>query len=152
MGVWSSMGMANGLVDSAGVVENSATKVGGAALNAVKSALSNIANELDSSPDFTPSIRPILDLSGVQESASGIYKLFPNKPLNLDSTIQLANQTRSAIEDSSDGSPTNGTNETSTDISFVQNITSPKALSPSEIYRNTKNLFSKAKDEFNNVD
>ncbi len=33
------------------------------------------------------------------------------------------------------------------DIKFVQNNTSPKALSPNEVYRNTKNVLSLAKEE-----
>ena len=84
------------------------------------------------SSDFEPTIRPVLDLSGVESGASSLNSMF--------STGHALSIRGDISEVSGDASGRiagfGGT------YNFTQNNYSPKALSRLEIYRQTKNQFS----------
>ena len=78
--------------------------------------------------DMNPTIKPVLDLSQVEEQASKIQELLPQddiqENLSANMTTQLAGR---AVQ----GAQSN--------VVFNQYNTSPKALSETEIYRQTHN-------------
>ena len=102
--------------------------------NAVKSIKTLIEEGIDSQP----TIRPILDLSDVEQGTKSINSIFSkNQALAINSRMnhQQFDDKGYQNEQSKDGAT----------YSFVQNNYSPKALSRLDIYRQTKNQFSALK-------
>jgi len=101
---------------------------------------------LSNMDEFNPVITPVLDLSQVQNGSRNLAGLFKSgASLDVEmSTSQasiLATRTRDE-EISSDTIDTTGR-----EVTFNQVINSPKALSTSDIYRNTRNQLTMAKEE-----
>ena len=72
LGKDSDLGMANGLLNFAYLVEDSSREVANSALSAVTSSISKITSLLDDELDTTPTITPVLDLSQIQNGVYGI--------------------------------------------------------------------------------
>lgn len=97
-----------------------------------------------------PTIRPVLDTSNVANGMRSMSSLFSrNSTVKLSGNASVARDTIASADASKETQ--NGVNSaTSTSssgstYSFVQNNYSPKALSKSEIYRQTRNQFSMLK-------
>lgn len=104
------------------------------ALNGLRTTLSLISEAVSSDIDVDPVITPVLDLTNIQSGARRLN--------NLISTNPMVGANRFAVNEV----PQNvGENTGSNGITFVQNNYSPKALSRSEIYRQTRNQISVAK-------
>lgn len=145
VGLQSAKGLAKGFDDGNSEVEYSATKMAKTAVDNVTKTLSRLDA---SSVDLHPTIRPILDLSDVEKKAKTI-------PGILSPTIT----TDTAYDKASDISSRYGQKATTVveeqkvvvqeqkpSMSFTQINNSPKALSPAEIYRQTNNQLSRAKE------
>lgn len=117
-------GMINALIDAAPAVELAAERMANGAIEGSTSQLSKLSSIVVDDMDITPIITPQLDLSNITAGAKRISSL-------------LGNQSITAESDQ------NGTG--SATYNFTQNNYSPKALSRSEIYRQTKNQFSQLK-------
>lgn len=76
-------GMVAGLTKYAGTVKNAATNVGDVAMNSVSKAISGISNIFDSDFSSQPTIRPVLDLSNIQNGATRINSLLGQPSLAL---------------------------------------------------------------------
>ena len=104
------------------------------ALDGLRSTISLMSEAISSDLDTDPVITPILDLSRVSAGA---------KILN---GLVNANPTIGANRFTLNSTPQNeGENASNSGMTFIQNNYSPKALSRTEIYRQTKNQFSAAK-------
>lgn len=97
-----------------------------------------------------PTIRPVLDTSNIANGMRSMSSLFSrNSSVKLSGNASVARDTIASADASRETQ--NGVNsDTSTSssgstYSFVQNNYSPKALSKSEIYRQTRNQFSMLK-------
>lgn len=97
-----------------------------------------------------PTIRPVLDASNVTSGVRNMSNLLSrDSSVRLSGNVSEARKTISYADQSRANQ--NGTNTTSTagtsgpSYSFTQNNYSPKALSKSEIYRQTRNQFSMLK-------
>lgn len=96
--------------------------------------------------DSEPTIRPILDLSDVRKGAAFLNGMMADS----DSRISFGTSYSSAKEASS-GYKANqeasgsGFTANHTEVTYIQNNTSPKALSSAEIYRQTNNQLSRTK-------
>lgn len=134
-----------------GIEKNGQTPIRSAANNArniVKTfsdAISNISDEIDTSMDFNPTITPIIDLSDVDKGVNSIDSMLGEQfGLNL---APLINSTSKAMYSNNQ----NGSETASNPVNVVnnydmtQNNYSPKALSQIDIYRQTKNQFSRLK-------
>lgn len=143
VGAWSSEGMAIGLEKSAPMVTNAAENVGDGALNAMRKSLSNLKNAVATDMDFTPTIRPILDLSNVQKNSALIGGMLTPPTLKVDDSYAYAASIATAQREFED-SRNNGDDDWPTGDTYIFNQTnnSPKALSAAEIYRNTNNQLS----------
>lgn len=145
LGRFSDEGMAKGLDKYSKVVNASAADVGEGAMLALRKTLSGLGDGLNSGLDMNPMIRPVLDLSSIRKDAEQIGGMFRQQPIVLDATVRRA-------QDAADGFQANQdlADELSGDggdsFTFNQYNTSPKALSSAEIYRQTKNQLSKAKE------
>ena len=136
IGRWSDLGLAKGLTDYASYALRAASEVGDGAIDAMQSSFGNISNVITGDIDLDPVIRPVLDLTDVTNGAKQIGSMFANQKVG----VSGANGQNGGTVDS------NGKT-----FSFVQNNYSPKALSRTEIYRQTKNQFSAMKGAVNNA-
>lgn len=146
VGEFFSMGFAEGIVERISAVSLAGERAADGAVEPVKEAvdaLTDIINSEDFNVD--PVIRPVVDLSDVQNGAREISSLM-NRSYNLSSINDLA-LGASASFNANKQSKVNGEyamekGETGVKYVFNQYNTSPKALSRSEIYRQTNNQFS----------
>lgn len=149
MGKFLDIGLANGMTAYTSVVTNAADDIGSDALDSINTVISAIMDTLNSDMDMNPTITPVLDLSNIQNGANTISDLF-NKSVAVNANnASRANVRRSNVSGTSDNMDTNGQN--AQNFVFTQNNYSPKALSRSEIYRQTKNQFSQMKGLVANV-
>lgn len=94
--------------------------------------------------DFDPTITPVLDLSVVKKDAADLVKLLELPVLDVSSAMSKAQAAKTSV-DSSRADSMDDTGATGgTTYNFTQNNTSPKAIPPAEVYRNTKNIISRA--------
>lgn len=123
------------------------TAIGDTMLSATSRSIDKIKDAVSMNLDMNPTIRPTLDLSGVQSNANRISGMFGGQTLSIDTTYAkaaAAANERQAAEDAKSEQVTAGAPASKT-INFTQNNNSPKALSREEIYRQTNNQLSKAK-------
>ena len=112
-----------------------------ASANMAKSARIGLDNAIQKmnvslgSIDDQPTIRPVLDLSDVETKSRRLNSLFSRtQALSISTGIQTEKDRKLQNEDSN--------KPLSNSYNFTQNNYSPKALSRTEIYRQTKNQFS----------
>lgn len=120
-------------------VWNAGTTVGETMLDSVSKAISGASDLIDSNMDISPVIRPTMDLSAIQNGVNST-----NSMLGKVRGFNLSGYIPAGMTDTIHQSR-NGSNMTEQNFNFTQNNYSPKALSRSEIYRNTNNQFSMIK-------
>jgi len=145
VGMYADEGLAAGLRSFAGVVVSSAKEVGESAIFALRSAISNISNIIESGVDVSPVIRPVLDLSNIEAGGQWIDNMFSQKQGLSVASINAKLPVIGQITKSTDVANPESTKATQGNVSFVQNNYSPKALSRIDIYRQTKNQISAMK-------
>ena len=128
-------------------VSQSGTDLGNAAVNATTLALESLMDLVNNGIDTTPTIRPVIDLSDVESGVTALNGLMTApRTLSLAGSINRVNSVSNSMNDSSSDSAASNQNGGKTVVqNFTQNNYSPKALSRSEIYRDTKNLFATMK-------
>ena len=135
VGRYSDEGFAAGLKKYSNLVTSSSEEVGKIALDSLRDSFAKISDFINTDIDTQPTIRPVLDLTSVQNGAKKLSTLFSrNKALNISTSIQGRTDEAEAT--------TGSTDNRAPVYSFTQNNYSPKALSRIEIYRQTKNQFS----------
>jgi len=148
VGGWSVDGLVDGLEKYSYKVDDAAERVGSDAIVALERSLGNLNQVIDGKIELTPTIRPILDLRKVEQGASQLSAIMRNQPITVPFEFKRATE----ISNGRFMPPVSrGTTEQQpvttivNDYSFVQNNSSPKALSEVEIYRQTKNQISSVK-------
>ena len=138
IGEYAVLGLANGLRECSYISEQASEDVGNNALNNLNSIIRNMYDIITSDMDFQPTIRPVLDLSGVEAEAVKLNTMFSR---------QQAMQINSSMTSRGISGSQNRSNDpvAGNTYQFTQNNYSPKALSSSEIYRQTNNQFSRFK-------
>ena len=124
-------GLVRGLEDYRSKVTSAASDLGYAANNSLGGSISKVIDDMSENGDFV--IRPTLDLSLLTAQAQSIGSI-----LNSNALLRASNQQTILAAANA------RTQQQPTQV-FNQYNTSPKALSETEIYRQTKNLFSTAK-------
>ena len=118
-------------------ISNGEDMTSSAAISMVQNTITKIAEAVDQGIDAEPTIRPVLDLSGVEDGTKRISAMFSrNQALSIGRSMNRSSITspdQNGAETSSDGGNT---------FNFTQNNYSPKALSRVDIYRQTNNQFS----------
>jgi hypothetical protein len=147
LGKYTGQGLINGLASTATTVYKQAQFVGTMAYDGLKSTISKMSDIVLDNINTDPTIRPVLDLSAVKKDASLIEGLI--RPSDISIGTSYAQASSIALNNkvaAQQAAPTQEvTNKSDTNITFVQNNNSPKALSASEIYRQTKNQISAVK-------
>lgn len=148
LGEMSDEGLAKGLLDNAGMIDRAGTKVGNTALNAVRESLSDLKNAVATDMDFNPTIKPVFDMSNLKKGAGVIDGLLTPPSLKVGDSFAMANSLALQQEaQAADVELTREENNGKGGDTYNQYITSPKAVSAAEVYRNTKNLISVKKGE-----
>jgi hypothetical protein len=109
-------------------------------------ALAGVANqmttELEGMAEFSPTITPVLDLTGVQKDARLLGSMLATT--SFDQAKLISHTTDVASTEAQPAAPT-----APTEVKFEQNIYAPTALSTNDIYRNTRSQIVLAKEELN---
>lgn len=83
-GNWLGEGLVIGIGQMESAVYNSGFGLGKTATGAISGAISKISDVINSDIDAQPTIRPVLDLSGVESGANAINGMFSNRTLSVD--------------------------------------------------------------------
>lgn len=113
--------------------------MGRKATQGLDDALSTVRDTIEGKVSDHPVIRPVLDLSDVQNGVTTLDSMFSRNRALAVNAIRTKKQTAVETENQ------NGSTKSGPSYNFVQNNYSPKALSRIEIYRQTKNQFSALK-------
>ena len=141
------LGMINGIRAYLRRVGDAGTELGRETIDSMKSAIRHISDIVNREMDTEPTIRPVLDMTNVQNGISEINSLF-TKGLNMSASYNKALSATGNSKNGSvanDGASGNYQQPASNTYSFVQNNYSPKALSRKDIYRQTRNQFAAMK-------
>lgn len=141
------IGFGNGMLDKVAYVNDAADSMTNSMIDSMDYAKSAIQSIIDSDDDFSPVITPVVDLDELQRGGAEVNRLFGGKHgITVDSARIQAGQisaTKAALGELQNGSKEQAPTQNYT---FTQNNYSPKALSRSEIYRQTNNQFSRLKE------
>jgi phage-related protein len=115
-------------------------------INGFKRSLSSAVENLGTTEEFNPVITPVLDLTSVQADAKKMngyiqstQKITP--VLSFKQAQLIAAGTRSQPEETAESVTARG------EVKFEQNIFAPKQLSTNDIYKQTRNQITMAKEE-----
>ena len=129
------LGFVNAIRTYAVKAYNASAEMADSAKTGLGNAIAKVKDMIDNGVDGQPTIRPILDLSDVEEKSHRLNTLFSrSQALTVSTGIAAARGRNLQNEDTN---PNTGNS-----YNFTQNNYSPKALSRTEIYRQTKNQFS----------
>lgn len=129
------LGFVNAIGTYAVKAYNASADMAKSAKTGLGNAIAKVKDMIDNGVDTQPMIRPILDLSDIEEKSHRLNTLFSRSQALTVSTEIAASRERNLQNE--DTNPNTGNS-----YKFVQNNYSPKALSRTEIYRQTKNQFS----------
>ena len=117
---------------------DTSANVASMAKSGLTAAITQIAAWIDSDMDTQPTIRPVLDLSDVEDGARRLNTMFSyTQALAAGKGVTTRRRNSEEEFDNQNGNASQGNT-----YQFTQNNYSPKALSRIEIYRQTKNQFS----------
>ena len=131
-------GLAIGLRDYANLPENEAEVMAEGSLSAVQEAIQQLSGMLDGSIDINPVITPTLDLSEVNARSAALANMFTSRQI----AVRVRADEQQAEMMTQLGNILAEQNAEPRTITFNQTNNSPKALSRTEIYRQTRNGFS----------
>ena len=131
-------GLANGLRENSGFVENEASTMVDNSLVAIQDAIQQLSGMLDGSIDVSPVITPTLDLSEVSARSAALSEMFNGRQI----AIQARNDEQQAEMLNKFGEIIAEQSTEPKSIVFNQTNNSPKALSRTEIYRQSRNAFA----------
>lgn len=145
IGEFSGEGLSIGITKMSSVVGKASAGVANVALTTIKKSMSRVGEALSADMDLSPTIRPVLDLSDIQKNARLIDGLIAPANVNPTSSYNRAAGIAVDTQASNDARIVATNAPTEPVLAFTQNLYSPKALSPVEIYRQTKNQLSVVK-------
>lgn len=127
---------ANAFLEGRTKAYKSGTSLAEASIKGTSDAIRHLASIVNSDIDLQPTIRPVMDLTDVRTKT---------RQLNAMLSTRHAYSIGASMDESNSDSSRVGVSRGNT-YNFTQNNYSPKALSSSEIYRQTKNQFSLVKE------
>ena len=135
VGSYVTLGFARGIDNGTSEIQTSADNMAKTAINSTQKTISKLVDAINTDVDTQPTIRPVLDLSSIEQGTGRLNAMFSrNRALSVSSSIERQNAN---VIQNGDSNAT-----PSAMYQFTQNNYSPKALSRIEIYRQTKNQFS----------
>lgn len=100
MGRYADEGFAVGLNNYAGEVYKASENVGFSAINSMSKAISEISDSIEHDLDNEPKIRPVLDLSEIQNGASRLSEMMNSESFDISGSLRLAQHTSRSIRES----------------------------------------------------
>lgn len=143
-GQYAGEGFVLGLLDKIREVRNAALRVGQSSVDAFGEAIADIS---DITENLDPVITPIVDLSDVMKAADSINDLFSKAVTNVNSNVTSASNSMNR-KNTTNGLQNiqNDDGSGNTNVTFIQNNNSPKALSRIDIYRQTRNQLAQFRE------
>lgn len=143
VGKYADQGLAGGIYKFAGLVTSSISDLGKDAISGFSSVIGRITDAVDSNMDIAPTIRPVIDMTDIEKGSAQINGLFGDTGLSATLSTDKARSISASTGES--GASTQGSDATGAtkEVNYIQNITSPKALSPVDVYRGTRNLLAR---------
>jgi hypothetical protein len=138
IGKYMDEGLAIGLKEYSKLAEDEAGNVADGSLTAIQEAINQLSGLLNGTIDLNPTITPTLDLSDVNARSAALANMFNGRQI----AIQARNDEEQAEMINRLGDVLAEQNSEPRTMTFNQNNYSPKALSRTEIYRQTRNGFS----------
>lgn len=131
-------GLAIGLRNYSNLASDEAGEMAEGSISAVQDAIQQLSGMLDGSIDINPVITPTLDLSEVNARSAALANMFNGRQIAIqaradDQQAEMITQLGNILAEQ---------NSEPRSIVFNQTNNSPKALSRTEIYRQTRNGFS----------
>lgn len=141
VGKYSALGMAVGIKDYSKEVVSASKEVADVALAAMSDAITRAGKTIQNGVDASPVIRPVLDLSNIEAGSKTLDSLVSrNKAYGISASMTAHAEEAVKLRSSSGNADISNGNTT-----FIQNNYSPRALSRTEIYRQTKNQLALAR-------
>ena len=132
------LGLSNGIDQNADMATNSIEDMTYAMLK----SMNTFPDALSDLTDMNPVVTPVLDLTEVQSGAQQMNSILATNPVVATASYgQATSISTQAAQTTDDTTVAPG----ATSIKFEQNNYSPESLSPIDIYRQTKNQISQAK-------
>lgn len=144
LGRFSDEGLANGLYKYSDLVEHSASSVAKSALEAVRGTIAGLSTTIGQEMDLSPTITPVVDLTKLKQGSVQMGRIMTTGRMSVAATYSSANAASSGIQTAKMAVDT--TTGVAPKVSYTQNNYSPKALSTADIYRNTQNQLSTARE------
>lgn len=142
-------GAALGVTNNVGMVTDSMETMATAAIDTLSKSLQNAGSVLSDNIDLQPKITPIVDLTQAKKGFSQLSGLSKDQIINAGvSTSSAASISAANLAAAAQAGliGVGGTN-----LTFTQNITSPKQLATIDIYRQTRNQLSIARGALQNA-
>lgn len=134
-------GAVNGIRDGVPRSDRASRNMAMSMMDSVSRTIDEMSGDFDLL-DINPTITPVLDLDQVARQASGLQGLFGAR---IDPSFNRGQANAVAsLEEAFGGYKSTRTETLVKKVEFNQELHSPKELSASEIYRNTRNLISVA--------
>ena len=100
IGKYTDMGFVNGIKQYAGKVSDATVDMGKGAVGAMSDTLSTIADLVSSDIDSEPTIRPVMDLSNIQNGTNQLFSMMKDVDgYSLSGSLDIANRTGSRINE-----------------------------------------------------
>lgn len=144
-------GLANGITDNTEQGIAAATTMATDTVDALSKGFGNSKDIWNNAfgENADPTIKPVLDLSQVEEQAGRLDEILPKEEITgtlaTTATAQLAGRVARSTPTQTDGNAISETYNQGTSLVFNQYNNSPKALSEAEIYRQTRNQIEQVK-------
>lgn len=143
---WIPPGIVSGIMSRLGLVDSAMETVADTALSSLKLNTRGMEDILLGDLNISPTITPILDLTRMQNEASRIDGLLSVQPIDAGVSLRDAQALSNAVAEAQEGKDDDSKSAEGGDVNFYQYNTSPKAIGAVEVYRNTNNQISLAKE------
>lgn len=144
-------GLANGITDNTEQGIAAASTMATDTVDALSKGFGNTKDIWNNAfgENADPTIKPVLDLSQVEEQAGRLDEILPKEEITgtlaTTATAQLAGRVARSTPTQTDSNAISETYNQGTSLVFNQYNNSPKALSEAEIYRQTRNQIEQVK-------
>lgn len=134
IGMYAGMGFALGIEDSNHMVKEASNDVGGQAIRAIRSVQDKIAQIFDDDYKVDPTIRPVLDLTDIQNGSQEIDNILGRKTVSLDGAMDNVDATISQLSNAGTGetSVVNAINGLRTDLDSLAKFVIARAAMEDE--------------------
>lgn len=145
-------GLAQGFESQASVASRAASSVGAETINSLRKTLNGLSELVDEDIDTSPTIRPVLDLSQIRRDSIKMGEIMSGNDVSVKAAFAKAVATSNEFNGIQNARAYAAEQAAVHEdrFTFIQNNTSPKALSEATIYRQTKNQISTAKGALKN--